>query len=425
MYSILNKKDSLTRKLPVSSSALFMISSMVVNGGNYFYNIWLGRKLGPVDFSEAGLLLTFLLVLSFAGMTFQLIASKFIIELEHNYRKWFVTGINKIAVYSGIFLSVILIIFSGQIRHFFHLQSQWSVVLFALAVPVYFLLSAERGYEQGSQQFSRLSVSYQIEIWSKFVTTIMLLYILRDLTGIAIATSILLSVFISKYFRRSNFPSEESIAIKLPKKLIRRILFFGAFTLGYELVQILINYGDLLIVKHYFDEYTAGLYTSLALTGRIIYFITWMMVMVAIPTILNKRKNGESYKSLMLSYVLAISCISGAIVLLSYLFPIQAINLLFGGEYLSFAPLLWKYALATAFFALANLFIYYFISTDTYWPVTIAALAIAVQGVLFLYNHEDIWSIVHIQMSCMAVLLAIQVAIYIIKEFFQRSSPPD
>jgi len=51
---------------------LFMLSGFLVNGGNYLYNLLLGRFLGPSAFSDAAILITFLLVLSFVAMTFQL-----------------------------------------------------------------------------------------------------------------------------------------------------------------------------------------------------------------------------------------------------------------------------------------------------------------------------------------------------------------
>ena len=44
----------------ISPEQLFMISVLVVNGGNYIYNLLLGRILGPEAFAEAALLITLL-----------------------------------------------------------------------------------------------------------------------------------------------------------------------------------------------------------------------------------------------------------------------------------------------------------------------------------------------------------------------------
>ncbi|GAL74118.1 capsular polysaccharide biosynthesis protein [Nonlabens ulvanivorans] len=64
-----------------------MLSVLVVNGGNYIYNLVLGRLLGPAQFADAAILITFLLVLSFLAMTFQLVTAKYAVLLEntHNF----------------------------------------------------------------------------------------------------------------------------------------------------------------------------------------------------------------------------------------------------------------------------------------------------------------------------------------------------
>ena len=55
---------------------VFIISSIFVNGGNYAYNLILGRILGPQQFADAAILVTLLLVVSFVAMTFQLVVAK-------------------------------------------------------------------------------------------------------------------------------------------------------------------------------------------------------------------------------------------------------------------------------------------------------------------------------------------------------------
>ncbi|MEL6561974.1 MAG: oligosaccharide flippase family protein [Bacteroidota bacterium] len=416
MYSALRNKKSLLVARLLKPTSVFMISTMIVNGGNYLYNLWLGRTLGPADFSEVGLLLTFLLILSFAGMTYQLVASKFVIDLDDHLVKPFSYLLKKRSWQLGIVFTVLIIAFSGGITEFFHLKSRWSVMLFALSIPVYFLLSSERGLLQGRQSFIGLSLSYQLEIWSKFIATLLLLYLFRDQAGIAISLSMLLSIFISKYFRNTEFEISSGSAVKIPKHIIKKILMFAGFTLSYELIQITINYGDLLMVKHYFDPETAGLYTAVALIGRIIYFITWMMVMVLIPTILQKRKDGFPYKKIMFSYLTVITTASLLIITFSAGFPELTIRLLFGDAFIPFAPILWKYALATSLFALANLFIYYFISIEYYRSVYLAGIFAVIQLGLYVLFHNSIDQIIEIQIIMMGTLFVIQLGIFIFKK---------
>ncbi|WP_422614475.1 hypothetical protein [Ascidiimonas aurantiaca] len=61
----------------LTSGRFFMLGMLLVNAGNYLYNVLLGRWLRPEAFADAALMITFLLVLSFLAMTFQLATAKF------------------------------------------------------------------------------------------------------------------------------------------------------------------------------------------------------------------------------------------------------------------------------------------------------------------------------------------------------------
>jgi len=416
MYSALTKSATTLYQFAIKPATIFMISTMIVNGGNYAYNLWLGRKLGPAIFSEVGLLLTILLILSFIGMTLQLVSAKFIIELNQLTGQIFHSLISRISLISGTVLMVVILVFSNQLSAFFQLSSSWPLTILSISIPFYFLMSVSRGIQQGNHHFVKLSASYQIEIWSKFGFTVLLLYIFPNHAGIIIALALLFSVISGSFsaglqmlitkVKRSQFPTDTK----------RKIFVFAAFTLGYELIQIVINYGDLLTVKHYFDASTAGLYTSISLVGRMVYFLTWMMVMVLIPTVIKKRKEGLPVTKLMYQYTAFISVISGSIVLISFLFPEATIRLLFGEAFTAFAPHLWKYAFATMLFALSNLFIYYFISLEFYKPVYFAGLISIIQLVFYFQFHQTISDIILIQIFGMSCLLLIQLSYFVLKK---------
>ena len=67
----------------ITPQQLFMLSALIVNAGNYVYNLVLGRLLGPAAFADAAIIITLLLVLSFAAMTFQLGTARYMVLLEN------------------------------------------------------------------------------------------------------------------------------------------------------------------------------------------------------------------------------------------------------------------------------------------------------------------------------------------------------
>ncbi|MFL0099307.1 MATE family efflux transporter [Tenacibaculum maritimum] len=413
---------TLTRKVKnkITSEHLFMISVLLVSGGNYLYNLLLGRFLGPEKFADAAVLITFLLVLSFLAMTFQLVTAKFLVAFDGDTLEPFIAKTFKYALATGIGLGALIIIFSSELQTFFKISSVNTFIVFGLGVPIYFMMSVNRGLLQGKKEFTSLSVTYQAEMLSRLVLTMGLLMLLEIdtslIVSIGIFCSFLLGLVPFKY-KRISFVTSKVLGI-IENKMVRNFFIVTAF---YELTQILINNSDILLVKHYFDGYNAGLYASLALIGRVVYFIAWMFVMLLLPTVVQLKKEGKPTLSVLLKYVIAISLITILIILGCLLFPNQIIYLLFGGDYLEVVPLLWKYALATGVFAISNIFAYYYLSIDEYTPVILSGLFGMLQIVLVIFFHKSLEEVVHMQIIAMSLLLAVQLSFFLWKYYKDKA----
>lgn len=405
----------LQRKL--SAEQIFMLSVIVVNGGNYLYNLLLGRILGPEAFAEAALLITLLLVLSFLGMTFQLTAAKFAVIFSGDKWNAFKNNTLKLSILLGVTVGVLMLIFSGQLKELFHTNNSIMFMIFACGIPLYFFMSLNRGIFQGKQEFKRLSLTYQTEMWSRLLITMALLFVVPLQSGVLVAIGILISFFFGLY------PSEiKSIKIENTFKLEafdqKRIVKFMVLTACYELTQIIINNSDILLVKHFFDAKPAGLYASLALIGRVVYFAAWMFVMLLLPTVVNNHKEGKPTAPVLFKYVSYIGALAVLITGGCYLFPDFVVNIMFGSEYLEVSHLLWKYAVATSLFALSNIFAYYFLSLDQYVPVILSGILGMSQILLIVFYHDSLDTVIHMQIIAMAILLTVQIIYFMNKEVF-------
>ncbi|MBT8324541.1 MAG: oligosaccharide flippase family protein [Winogradskyella sp.] len=402
---------SLIKSKKISAEHWFMLSVLAVNGGNYLYNLILGRLLGPEQFADAAVMITFLLVLSFVAMTFQLVTAKFSVLFERTLLKSFISKIYKTALVFGIIIALLITFFAPNLQALFNTSSSSMFVIFGVGVPLYFLMSVNRGVFQGSKAFKSLSVTYQSEMLSRLIITLSLIVIFDIQSSILIAIGILLSfVFGLIPFNLKGFTLKKTVAIE--KSQYKSIKSFFILTAFYELTQIIINNSDILLVKHYFDSYEAGLYASLALIGRIVYFIAWMFVMLLLPTVVQLKKEGKETAPVLFKYVSYIAAISTTIVIVTALFPNTVISLLFGDSYLSISPLLWKYAVATAMFAISNIFAYYYLSLDRYIPVVISGLFGMLQMGLVMIYHDSLEQVVHMQIFAMVLLLVIQVSFF-------------
>ncbi|MFQ3181282.1 MAG: O-antigen/teichoic acid export membrane protein [Polaribacter sp.] len=401
-------------KKGIKPEQLFMLSILLVNGGNYLYNLILGRVLGPEKFADAAILITFLLVLSFAAMTFQLVTAKFSILFETSIFSAFMSKTYKNALFTGIFFGVTIIFFASQLQHFFKTTSATMFAVFGFGVPFYFLMSVNRGVFQGKQELKALSITYQSEMISKLLFTFIFLYFLEIDSSIIIAIGIFCSFLFGLIpFKSSCFSLYQPFKLDVQNnKLVKN---FFVITTFYELTQIIINNSDILLVKHYFESYEAGLYASLALIGRVVYFIAWMFVMLLLPKVVQLKKEGKPTLPILLKYVGYITFIAIVIVTSCFLFPKEIIGLLFGSDYITISSLLWKYALATSIFAISNIFAYYFLSLDTYIPVALSGIFGMLQIVLIVFYHETLAQVVHVQIIAMILLLIVQLGFFLCK----------
>ena len=404
---------SITKKPVITEEQLFMLSVLTVNGGNYLYNLLLGRILGPEQFSDAAILITMLLVLSFVAMTFQLAAAKFTVTLSETIFGAFVKKIYKNAIMVGIFFGAMVVVFAKDLQEIFHTSSSVMFTIFGIGVPLYFLMSVNRGFFQGKKQFKLLSVTYQAEMFTRLGLTLILVLLFHSQSSVVIAVGVLVSLIVGLFplnYEKKQFTSK----VVFPKKELTQVKKFFVITAFYELSQIIINNSDILLVKHYFEAYDAGLYASLALIGRIVYFVAWMFVMLLLPTVVQLKKEGKDTTKVLMKYVSYIAIIATTIILACAMFPTIIVQMLFGNDYVQIAPLLWKYAFATGVFAVANIFAYYFLSLDKYVPVLVSAIFGALQVLLVVFYHTSLEQVVHVQMIAMTFLLFTQVIFFFI-----------
>ena len=398
-FSFVNKK--------ITPEQIFMTSVLVVNGGNYLYNLVLGRMLGPAAFADAALLITLLLVLSFVGMTFQLVTTKFNILFTGNQWKAFENYMQKYAVIFGVAIGALLFLFANNLQQLFNTESVAMFRVFAVGIPLYFIMSIKRGKYQGKQNYTNLSVTYQSEMWSRLLVTLALLLLVPMNSAFLVAVGIVVSFVFGLMpikFKKISFAASKILTSENKKKVTTFILL----TAGYELTQIIINNSDVLLVKHYFNSLDAGLYASLALIGRVVYFVAWMFVMLLLPAVIEKRKEGKRTAPVLFKYVGYISLLSVTIVAVCYLFPETIITLMFGDAYLSMSSLLWQYALATSLFAISNIFAYYFLSLDYYVPVILSGVLGLSQIGLIVFFHSSLAMVVQLQIIVMLALLFAQ-----------------
>ncbi|MFC3811668.1 oligosaccharide flippase family protein [Lacihabitans lacunae] len=398
---------ALNSKSLATDAGFLFASTLIVNAGNYAINLLLGRWLGPADFSEVSLIVTLLLIISFFALAFQLTAAKFTATYESltpaksSYP--LLSFLNQKAVRGGLGLAIGFIAVLSLSQNYFHLASIVPYIIFGVSMPFYLLMSVNRGVLQGKLSYKSLALTYQSEMWVRLAFTLLLVYLGLRVNGVAVALllSLIATWYVSKHFTKMT-PDTETIDEKT-------VMAFFKVVLVYECSQILINNSDIVLVKHFFEPTDAGLYAALALVGRIVYFGTWTIVTLLFPMVIKLEKEGKNTLPLFFGGLGIVMAIAAIITAVCYFFPDLVMNTLFGAQYLSVAPLLWKYAVATSLFAGSNVFVYYHMSLDRHLPIYLS-IGFGILQIIFLYiYHASFEQVIMVQIALMAALMTLMV----------------
>jgi O-antigen/teichoic acid export membrane protein len=404
------------RRLPahqlLTGSGLFFLSTLLVNAGNYSFNLLLGRLLGPALFADVSLIITLFLFVTFITAGFQQTAAKFAAIYSANgdeaqlwaLRRW----LNQRSWLIGLLFCLLVGGAASFWQSFFHTTSPWLFVIFAVGLPFYFVQGIDRGLLQGQMRFGLLAASYQAEMWVRLLVGLALVLIGWAAYGavLALTLSIIATWAVAAYGLRHNRGAGVASATLKPSER-QALLAFALPVLLVEISLILINNSDVLLVKRFFDSATAGQYAALALIGRIVFFGTWSVVITMFPLVAQKAQRREPHRHLLWISLGLVAGVSVVIVTATAVAPALIIQLLFGAAYLPVASLLWLYALATALFALANVLINYHLALGNRGGAFLALTAGLCQVALLLLFHTTLAQVVLIQVGLMGALLLV------------------
>ncbi len=382
----------------LGDGSFLFVATLFVNIGNYGLNLILGRWLGPEGFAEANLLATLVMVLSFIAMGLQLTTAKFIAEEETSS----IQHLKKSLFFISIAIALFLIMVSPWVGVFLQFESTYPLIILFIGIPFYFQMSVSRGFYQGTKNFKKLAWTYIIEMVARLIITIVLigLFIDKGVNSEIIAFAFLASFIFCDLYARFKVKGSSNN----PQRF-KKIASFLAVIAIYELSQILINNSDVILVKHLFPAYESGLYASVALLGRAVFFATWTVVTILFPMVIEKERKGEPHLKLFWNALMIVAGIGACMVLGAWLLGPQVMNIAFGQEYASMSEFLWIYALLTCLFACANVFVYYNMSLENYIPVLISIIIGVLQIIFISLYHNSIKQVLLVQVCLMTLML--------------------
>lgn len=388
--------------------AVIFLGLMALNLSNYAFHFFMTRFLGPISYGVLSSLLALTGLLSVPSAVLTLVVVKYSSELHAlNDKAKLYTLLREIATLSGMLaggILIICIVARGGIAQYLRETDVLAVAIVGVIVAIGLMNPGLRGVLQGTQDFAALGFTMAIEGLGKCTFGVALVVagfgIRGALLGYAVGCALSLAYAVGKLLPYRN---EEPA----PLRLNARRLIQSSFGIGIAIVCLQVaSFFDVILVKHYFAPSEAGIYSAVALAGKVVLFVVAFVPSVVLPKAAARASQGKRATSVLLQGLGLSAAISLAILAIMFLEPTLVMRAFSGSAYVSGASFLPLYAVAMMFLAAASTVANYQIGLHRFH--FIAPLLTVFAGEVFgiVAFHATIRSVILILMVGNASLLA-------------------
>lgn len=380
-------------------NAIFFLGSVGVGALNYLYYPILGRILPPAAFGEVHVLVSFFLQLSIFLTVLGLVT----VNVSANYanaqhRNRVIFDLERIALGASLLLLALSVVFSSQLKEFFRFGDSLPFVVLVLAIVVSVPFTFRGAFVRGRHGFGVASTSNLIASAAKIIFSVVLVTAGLGTVGAiggVVAAQLVALVYIAYWARRMGLIRGEGVrwTSRPDMSLLVPELRYAGMVLVTSLLITLQFSIDILVVKHYFDAHTAGLYAGIATVARIIFFLTGSISQVLMPSIKLKNTTVQNRSLLKKSFLLLAATGVPALLLFMF-FPGEIVRLLMGDVYGQYAHLLPILSVAIFAVAMTNLVVSYYMALRRYIIALVVITGASVTYALMINHHATLASVI-------------------------------
>lgn len=395
-------------------NTIFFVGSVAVGALNYLYYPILGRLLAPSSFGEVQTLVSLFLQVSIFLTVLSLVSVNIVANVEsESQRNTLVLEFEKLALVISLVLLIGAIVFQQALKNFLQFESSVPFILLAIAVVVTVPFTLRGAFLRGKQRFGLASASYLVASAGKIVLSAALviagLGTAGAIGGLVLAQALACALVAWWTLRLGLRRSDGQRRVSLPNmRLLVPEMRYGFIVLVASLAITLQYSIDIIIVKHYFNARTAGLYAGIASVARVIFFLTASFSQVLMPLVRLKNKPQEN-RHLLLKSLILFGALSVPTLLVFIGFPKFIVSILMGHSYTAMAGLLPRLSLAIFIISILNLFVSYYLALRRYGIAAVTLLGAVITYALMLAHHNNVAGVVNGLLLGSSVMLGLLV----------------
>ena len=318
------------------NSLVLFIMMMLSNICNYLFQIIVGNLVQIEEYAQINTVLSLIAILTIPTSIITIICARYmaISSSDAAYSQ----VIRTLLIFSSIVVIIMMVFVLPLTNHIKAILSLYSngYIYGTLAVSIFTIFNAIfLGILQGRGHFFEYGIENLIASVGKMCLSAVLVLLGMKVYGVIAA--ILIGLFLAVAY---GFSRTKSMIIPIfemkEKNYIDKREFFK-YSIGAVIAQgtvILLTNGDMLLVKAFFQDREAGLYSSAMVIGKIVMYVSTAVVATMFPAVAQRANMKQDTKILLKKALLYGGGVAIICALLLVLMGKPLIGVFFGKKYL-------------------------------------------------------------------------------------------
>jgi len=390
----------------------------------FLFNVFLTRKLSYADYGVFTSLISFfgLITIPAQAITTSIIqyATQYFSRNEINKAtSLYHASLRTMFIISGI-VFLIFILLSNMFANFFHITSLSYLWLTDLLIGLTYFGVVNNAFLQSLLKFKFLAglafTSNLVRLLLGLLLITLGFYLFGALSSVILATAI--TILVGFFPLRFLLHGVKEIALVSKRDVFQYSL--SAAIISLSLTSFTST--DIILVKHFFNSYDAGLYSGLSLVGKVIFYFTAPISTVLFPLIVKKYHQKDNFLKTFYLALLLVFLPSLAITCFYTIFPQFTISFFLGGKgYLYLIPYVGWYGLYLTVFSLLNVTITFLLSLKRVSIIFPMMLGASLQIIFINLFHKNFFQVILISLIITSILL-LGILLYYVKNYEKRNS---
>ncbi len=384
----------------IRHNGIFFVGAVAVGALNYLYYPVMGRLLDTVSFGEVQTLIS----LFVQSTIFLSVLGLVTVNIVANYRSeerrdMVIREFEQLALLISVGLAVLAIVFAGQLAHFLHFHSVWPFVLLMAAMVLSVPFTFRSAFLRGKQRFGLVSSGNLVGAGGKLLFALLFVLVgfgTNGAIGGLVAAQLVAFCLIAYWAAKAGLKKAVSgNIVRLPNlSIIVPELRYGLLVLLGSLVITLQYSIDIVVIKHYFDPHTAGVYAGVATVARTIFFATASIAMV-LMSMVRLDATPEENRALGIKSMALLVVVALPITLLCIVKPELVVSVLMGKDYIAAASLLPRLSITVFIISLLNVIVSYYLALRRYAIAPLLLIGAGITYLLVMMRHATLSAVVN------------------------------